>query len=231
MLRTGVLCCGASPQGKTPSNRTVVGSLAFRKRHAGGPEGETLPGGDRADVKICDLLLEQSMKVEPCPQPNKGAAQTDRGPIHENKFSRRADTAKLPELGMDFIRLLKPVHGCRDTIVHEPSPVVQQGRKNESRPHVHDPHQLWCNCLETPTPIRRCRERIISVLQCAIEINYASYEGRRKRTNTTKVEKVGAAALAHGVISQMWIPMDGAVSRKRAPPCPEQRGAHAVPHG
>src|SRR5215469_6625430 len=153
MPRTAARCCGAFPQERTPSNRRALRSFVRRKRYSGGRECGALPRSDRTGVEICDLFLKQPVKVEACPQPNKGAAQSYRGAIHEYKFSWGTDSAKFPQLCVDLVRLLEPVLGRGYTIVNEPRSVVEQRREDEPRPHVHDAHQFRCNRLEAPPPI------------------------------------------------------------------------------
>src|ERR1051326_4370370 len=97
MIRIGVHCSGAFPQGRTSNNRKEFRSSAPGKRNAGSRESGALLVSECTDIEICDLFLEQSVKVESRAKTNEGASKPNRGAIHEDKLSGRPYSAELLE--------------------------------------------------------------------------------------------------------------------------------------
>src|SRR5579871_357845 len=221
MLHKEGRCRGAFPRERIPSSRRFR-SLALWKRQAGRRERSALPYSYGIATKIRDFGLEEFVKVEPRLKADQCAAEPDRRTIHKHKFSRWPNAAQFPEFRVYIICLLQAIFGRGNTVIHQTRAIIQQRRKNKSRPHVHDVHKFGRNGVESPSAIGLCCQNIVPVFQGAVEVDHASHERCRKRAYATEIEKINAVVSTYGVIAEMRIPVNNTVPRKRAPPGPEE---------
>src|SRR5215470_7121691 len=164
----------------------------------------------------------------------KNSAQPDGSTVHEHELARYGDRTLGLEGAMHLECLAPTVLRWLHAVGDRAHAIIEQRPVDKARPNVEDIDQLAPEPLEPPGLVGVHDKIVVVGKQSVIEVNHAADEFRRKDTNAAVVEQVDAGRLAvgveHGVVAEMRVAVDDAVTAERMPPGGKQGGGKPIAH-
>ena len=159
-------------------------------------------------------------------------ADSDRRTVHEHEFARDREIGPLRAQRLHHGGDLAPaVFAGFDAVGDGANAIVERWPANESRPDVHRLNRLAREVLEPPKLIGVDDARGIVGLEREVKLDDAADEARRENPDAAVVEEIDrldTARLARtrrddGIVAEMRVAMDDAVTQEGAPPRLEQQ--------
>src|SRR3954462_14898798 len=97
-------------------------------------------------------------------------AEADRGPVHEDKGTRRSDAAQFADLAMHAVDEPDAIGRSGSSLLDRPRPVVEQWAVYEARPAVQHRDHLARQIAEAPAAVGIDRQRLVVAFERVIEI-------------------------------------------------------------